>query len=105
MAESIIQEASHVGVDSSVSGKGFVIDVVEIENFGPFKKRFQYPVSDRGLVLLRGKVVGDGEEDGDLTAAAQSDEASHIPSSSNGAGKTALLMSMVRQQYLIPMVN
>jgi DNA repair exonuclease SbcCD nuclease subunit len=51
-----------VGIDSdeekaqtkSVVGMHLMLDEITVEGFGPFKGAVRYPLSDRGLVLLRG---------------------------------------------------
>ena len=55
--------------------KTFKIKSVTLEGYGPFKKKTSYPLSDRGVVLVRGENRDDGG------------------SGSNGAGKTTLLMA------------
>lgn len=55
--------------------KTFKIKSVTLEGYGPFKEKTTYPLSDRGVVFVRGENRDDGG------------------SGSNGAGKTTLLMA------------
>mmetsp|Transcript_15254 Transcript_15254/g.28717 ORF Transcript_15254/g.28717 Transcript_15254/m.28717 type:complete len:1362 (+) Transcript_15254:108-4193(+) len=57
-----------------IFGKHLIFDEITLEGFGPFKDTVRYPLSDRGLVLLRG-LNRDGGSD------------------SNGSGKSTLAMS------------
>ena len=81
----LIEEVSAASVASKqeVSDASFIhLESVTIEGFGPFgSPSFSYPLSGRGLVLLRG-VNTDGSNFGDGPAGV-----------SNGAGKTALAMA------------
>jgi hypothetical protein len=63
-------------IDGS-SSFNLTLDRVELQSFGPFGGKVSYPLSKRGLVLIRGK-------SNDGTGA-----------DSNGAGKTTLAMSVL----------
>lgn len=62
---------------SGTSTKDLHLDSVSLRNFGPFAEKLSYPLSQRGLVLIRGMSTdGTGAD-------------------SNGAGKTTLAMSVL----------
>jgi DNA repair exonuclease SbcCD ATPase subunit len=56
-----------------------------LEGYGPFKSRVEYPLGDRGFVVVTGKIVDGLADDGRAAGNGNGD--------SNGAGKTTLVMA------------
>lgn len=71
--------------ESHISGNTRIeLDFVEVENYFSFKGKTRYPLIDRGIVVVTGK-VSQSFDDGSMVGLSGMD--------SNGAGKTALVMA------------
>lgn len=60
--EALHQDATHSPGFSEGFGADLQLRSVTLEGFGPFQKKFYYPLLNRGLVLLRGSNEDDGAD-------------------------------------------
>ncbi|GAX21502.1 hypothetical protein FisN_4Hh565 [Fistulifera solaris] len=73
LLESLADDVTSIGFRSQTK---LLFESVSVEGFGPFQQKVEYPLKDRGLILLRGVNEDAGSD-------------------SNGSGKTSLAVSIL----------